>query len=113
MTTTGDAIALAAVAALLPGAIHLAALRGAPLRPPLKMQKSRWERILFRHLNRLIIANGLLVGCLTFFWMLGLTIPSAIAGFLACVTTVAQFTCLIIAKARDVSEGGRRAAKVR
>jgi cation transporter-like permease len=111
LNETGGAAVLAAISAMLPTALHLGALRGAPLRPFARAQKIGLERLLFRYLLLLMAVNGLLIGSTVFFGKMGDLAPAVVSGSLAVPTLMAQLVCLVIAKWRDLAASAQGASK--
>jgi hypothetical protein len=108
-----EALALALVTSIFPASVHFGALRGAPLRPALATQRSKGERLIFRYTWHFLVVNGVLAGLGVFLGKSGMALEASAVALFALPTVVAQLTCLIIAKTRDVASNKRDPSNVR
>ena len=100
-------VALSLLVSVAPALLHLGALGGAVVRPPLSRQKSSAERFLFRNIRLIWALNGVLLGAFVFLWHQDNEL-AWVALIISLPTIVAQTVGLVLAKYWDVHEGGKQ-----
>ncbi len=99
--------ALSLLVLVAPALLHVAALRGMPVRPPLNRQKFAAERFLFRHVWLIWALNGVLLGVFVFLWHQGFEAAWVFLA-LSMPSIVAQVVCLAVASYWDAHDIGKR-----
>jgi hypothetical protein len=105
MSSVAESVVGTALLLLAPAALHLGALRGAPLRPKRLRPEGAAEGFLFKQVYWTMLLSGVLLAATFLMWRASSSLWIMLAA-IASPVIIAQIAALVIAKSYDVRRGG-------